>query len=157
MYIGDLALYNGYVSGTKVSMRRHEIIWFDAPVADASWTATAYSTSTNIVPLNANFGNVVPRGSRGVILRVRCRDSGSAAAASDATSVSLGTRKDVNVSGGTFVGTVSCTGLPNDSWATGVIWVALDPMENARDIKIYCFASGAGTLDVTVELIGVIS
>lgn len=152
-YIGDMAVIPGYVAGTKESVRKSELIWLDNAIADVNWTATAKSTGTTTISLNVDFGGIIPRGVRGVVLRVRCRDSGSAGAAvADGTSIKLYAYTSTIPSA-----VVSCTGLPNDEWESGLGWVSIWPNDTSSRFAVVVTASGAGTLDATLEIIGIIT
>lgn len=155
-YVGDIGVFPDYRAGTKETVRKTELIMLDQALTDASWTATAKSTGSTIIDLSTSFGGMFRSGYRGVIVRVRCRDSGSAAAAvANGTAVRVFSYNST-VSTGSEVGIVSCTGLPNDSWASGVVYVMVEPGDSTPNIFIACNASGALTLDVTLEIIGII-
>jgi hypothetical protein len=155
-YIADMAVIPGYVAGTKETVRKSELIWLDTPYTDAAWAATAKSSGSTTISLSASFGPYVPKGVRGLVLRIRCRDSGSAAAAvADGASV-----KVISYRGAaflTYTGIVSCTGKPNDDWESGVVMVAIDPNDGNGQFVVNVVATGAGTLDVTIEIIGIIT
>jgi hypothetical protein len=152
--MGDLVLNKGYM---PVVPYNHEVIWFDYPITDASWTATAKSTGLTTINLVSNFGSVILPYIRGVILRVRCKDSASAAAATFGTAITLHHALDSPPSTTTAVGIVSCAGRPNDTWEEQVVFVPVDNTDANAPIKVYVYASGAGTLDATIEIIGMVT
>lgn len=135
-----------------------EIIPFRQGVTDAAWTATAKSSGTTTVVLNGagSFGDVVLPGTKFVILRVRARDSGSAGAPTVSIAVE-GQAAPLN----TIYGEMICGGLPNDYWNEQQIIVPINQeWWNVRtsipQLRLVVIASGAGTLDATVEVVGII-
>ena len=57
----------------------------------------------------------------------------------------------------TALGIVSCAGLVNDSWAEGILYFPFDHSDSTPEIQVRTVATGAGTLDVTIEIIGYIT
>lgn len=153
-YIGNMGLFCGYVA---VDPRWfEELIWYDYACTDASWNYTAKSTADNTIDLTASFANCFAVGAKGIIATITCRDSGSAAAASDATAVLV---YHIDQTPGTdpALMTVSCAGLANDALTSKVVWIPLDPGSTTPSFILRTVASGAGTLDVLVELVGIIT
>lgn len=134
--------------------RKHEIIMVDRVLQDASWTATAKSTSTTNINLNTSFGTNVRRGTLAVIARLEGNDSGSAATAVNRL-----------ILGASFGGTyaITCAGavrvglLPNDFKRSEVAYIPVNYNDANVPIRAVVTASGAGTFDATIEIIGVIT
>jgi hypothetical protein len=136
--------------------RQHEeTIMLDNALTDASWTASAYSTAVNVVSLASSFGNLPPY-FKGVIARVRCRDSASAVAGSDATAVKI-FHKDQNAATDEPLMTVSCAGAEDDTWRERVVTIPVDPNDANADFQVSTVASVGASLDVTIEITGLIT
>lgn len=156
-YVSQIVLNKGYMP--MIAYNSSEIIWLDTPRTDAAWSATAKSDGSTTINLGtgADFNYAMPQAIRAVMLRVRCRDSGSAASNTYDTCLSFHHAADTVLSDTTAVAVVSCAGLPNDVWFEDVIYVPIDISDSNVPFKIKHAASGAGTLDATVELLGVIT
>ena len=133
--------------------RKSEILTTDRVLQDAFWTATAKSTGNTVINLNSSFGGNIRRGTIAVIARLTANDSGSAGAAASLT---------LGPSTGTYAVTTSLvtanvTNLPNDFVRSAVGYVPIT--YNALAVPVYAqyAASGPGTLDATVEIIGIIT
>lgn len=145
--LGQMAFCAGYLAPFS---QKHEIIMLDQALTDAGWTATAKSTSTPTLTLNTSFGNLVPKGARGLIVRLRCNDSGSAAG-----SASLYASNYLDSTA--ILSRVRVDGLPNDSVREAVGYLPIFQSSGLSNIRIGCEATGVGTLDATVEIIGIIT
>jgi hypothetical protein len=154
--VAELTLTHGYM---PIVVYNHEIIWLDLPMTDAGWTSSAKSTGANTINLASSFGSVFVPYMRGVILRVRCRDSASAAAvAGSSTSLSFHHKNEATFPDYTgAIALVSCAGRANDTWEEQVVYVPLDHTDSNASFKVYVTASGAGTLDATIEVLGIIT
>ncbi len=133
--------------------RKSEILTTDRVLQDASWTATAKSTGTTVINLNASFGGNVRRGTIAVIVRLTANDSGSAAGTA---SLVLGPAT------GPYSLTTSLvidnvTSITNDFVRTVVGYVPISYNTLAVPIRAQHTATGAGTLDATIEIIGIIT
>lgn len=125
--------YTNRVSSTFVPLT--------VPLTSTSWDGDSYSTiAPTTIDLSSVFG--VPAGVKAVLVRVTIRDSGSA---TNDVSVSLGP------AGLTGALTVRCSGLPNDSYTNGCLTV---PCDTNGDIHYTVTASGANTMDVTLQIWG---
>lgn len=119
-------------------------VWLTTPLTSTSWDGDARSTTAKtVIDLSAVFG--VPANAKAVNVRLLARDSGSAgmvtvrfglAPNSTANSIAL-----------------SCWpgGKTNDAYDENSGWV---PCDANGDIYFQCVASGAGTLDVILEIWG---
>ena len=112
------------------------------PLTSTSWDGDARSTTAKtVIDLSAVFG--VPAGVRAVLLSVGLRDVASAGG----DYILILSPNDVDVQGlGTRV-----SGLPNDSYhnETHII-----PCSATGDIYYQIAASGAGTMDIYLEIWG---
>lgn len=128
---------------------QHELIMLDTALTDAVWTATAKSTGTTLIDMSASFGSILTTGMsiRGVILRLRARDSGSSGAL-----CGLYTAVDT----ATPLSILELSRMPNDDTFETI---GFAPMIGGLGITFYLgvTATGAGTLDATVEIIGIIT
>ena len=152
--IGNIGLYRGYI---PVDPRwNHEVVWYDYNIIDASWNLNPYSTANNTIDLTASFANCNAVGARGVIARFIIRDSGSAAAADNGTACLI---YHIDQTAGTdpYLVAVSCAGLPNNKSTAKVVWIPLDPGSTNPSFIVRTVASGAGTLDVQIYLIGIVT
>ena len=132
--------------------RKSETLMVDRVLQDASWTTTAKSTGTTVINLNASFGGNVRRGTIAVLTRVNANDSGSAGGPAAVAITPGGTTYTTSVpSGGAAV-----TNLPNDFIRAGLAIVPIDYNALAVPIRAVVTATGAGTLDATIEIVGII-
>ena len=155
-YVGLLSLVNGYLPVAPV--HQSEIVFLENALTDAAWNGDAKSTADATIDLSANFQSLTLPYMRGVIARVRCRDSGSAAAADENDAqVEAHHPLDTTLDYTTALGIVSCAGLVNDSWAEGILYFPFDHSDSTPEIQVRTVATGAGTLDVTIEIIGYIT
>lgn len=155
--LGELSLTLGHLPTLAYN---HEVIWLDEPMTDAAWTSTAKSTGTTTISLaTADFGSIFRPYMHGVILRVRCRDSGSAAAATTSAQLQFyHYTQPTAIPDITYApAIVSAAGRPNDSWEENVVVVPLDASSPDARFRVYADATGAGTLDATIQVIGVIT
>lgn len=117
----------------------------------AAWSDTAKSSGTTTLT-DGTFSGLL-RTARGIIVRIKARDSGSAAGSGIYLSVE-------NYGGTNPYGKVDLDGVPNDEyrelfcvapfWETDTIFAA------GFALLMRVAASGAGTLDATVEIAGFI-
>lgn len=146
-FISQLSIYQGYVVISPYP--KHEIIYFNNPLTDASWTATAKSTGVTVIDLKTSFGSVLLSGTniRGVLMRFQGNDSGSLANPTymEATSTVAGE----------YVSRLILTSHPNDKPRS---CFAVAPMVGGMGttFSITVAASGAGTFDATIEILGII-
>lgn len=146
------------VAGYHPALNRpvNEVIMANRARGDAGWTATAKSSGTTAIDLAATFGSVVLNNTKAVILRLRGRDSGSNAAANCYMRV-LGYSPPYS---GDY-GTLHLEGITNDNWreirciipVEHVYWATGNP---GAQLRIVIAASGAGTFDATVQIVGII-
>lgn len=133
-----------------------ETLMFKRAVADAAWTATAKSTGTTTIDLVTGFNTVIKNYTKAVILRLRARDSASAAAASCYLRA-RGYAAPFNA----VYGTIELGGVPNDVWRETTAIVPVDQIywgtgAAGAQFRLDVVATGAGTLDATVEVVGII-
>lgn len=142
---------SGYT--TDYTLPKSEVIMFKTPVTDANYDGDAKSTSTDTVDLTTDFGGNILIGTLGCYLRVRARDSGSAGAAAGTCYVgiaesSTGVQRRLQLAG-----------VTNDVYRQIQIPVQVDRwvVEGDATPQFYVdmAATGAGTLDVTIEIVGI--
>lgn len=154
--IPQVLLVPGYHPGGQRPVS--EVVMFSRAATDASWTATAKSTGTTVIDFTATFGQIVKQFTESVILRIRGRDSGSAAAASCYLRV-LDNQAFLN---NTVYGHLEISGTPNDVWKE--LTVVVPVIRNFHDgsgtsipsLRLDIVATGAATFDATVEVVGII-
>lgn len=152
--LGPIQLSRGFFTGGLHA--QHEINFYEDPLDDGSWSGNAKSTATVTINLNASYSTDVPTYTRGLLLIVRCRDSGSAGSANCGLDVY---RYDGTT--GIKHGGVDLSGVPNNDWRTEQIIVPmLDYWKNGsttnRRFQLVVRATGAGTLDAWVTVVGLI-
>lgn len=117
-----------------------------APLTSTSWDGDAFSTAAKtLIDLSVAFPGV-PDGVKSILARVLARDS-----ASLASDGSLGILLSPNSTSGNGPAHVRIGTLPNDSWAENNVAV---PCDANGDIYYQTYASGAGTLDVHIQVWG---
>lgn len=141
-------LTKGFIAGPP--RQKHEIIPLAAAITDANWNSTAKSTGTTQIDLDADFNAYVPSGVRALFGRLRCRDSGSAAAAAPLGLEALSYYPSTG-SGGR----VEIASAGNDDWCESGMIVGVDIGTNSFSLD--ADASGAGTLDAFVTITGIVT
>jgi len=115
----------------------------NTPLTSTSWDGDARSTTARtLIDLSAVFG--APDGIKAILVKVTIRDSGSAAGD---YSFNL-----MPASGsGEIAFTSRCSGLVNDAYTTesGIV-----PCDANGDVYYQIVASGASTMDVTMQIWG---
>lgn len=115
-----------------------------APLTAGAFDGDAFSTvGKTLIDLSAAFG--VPGGAKAVLVRMACRDSASGATNNLSVLVSPN-----NTAGSTAV-IARPSGLPNDYLAEGS---GICPCDGNGDIYYQVAASGAGTMDLWIEING---
>ena len=115
-----------------------QTVWLQARLSDADWDGDSFSdTAKTLIDLSAVFG--LPAGIRAVYMRVRARDSGSAAGSANPR-VTLG---PTNVAGAGP--SVVLAGRANDAIEDQCLWIPCDPN---GDIYYEIAASGVDTFDL---------
>jgi hypothetical protein len=147
--LGQLVVTEGYQPGGFVPV--HELIMFNNPVGDASWTADAYSSGTVNVNLATAFNGAAGPYIRGAIIKVQANDSGSAAAITF-VGVEL-----CGVGGAIGPTPFSLQGVTNDTKRSGIVYVQITQGDANATFSVTVTATGPGTCDVTLELIGIIT
>lgn len=150
--IVELAL-SSEISGNLVVQasddRLRKIVFLTTPLTSTAWDGDARSTTAKtLIDMSAVFG--LPAASanfyvEAVLVRLAARDSGSAT--SSAPYVALSPN---NISGSAPL-IVRPAGLPNDYFADYLGWVTCDAN---GDLYFQTSATGAGTLDVWIEIWG---
>lgn len=115
-----------------------------APLVSTSWDGDAYSTTAKTkIDLSAVFG--VPAGVQAVLVRIAARDSASAATANLVALLSPN-----NTAGSMAVG-ARPSGRTNDYYDEAQ---SICPCDANGDVYYQIAASGAGTMDVVIEILG---
>lgn len=153
-YIGQIILVPGYHPGPYRQML--ETLPLLYPITDANWTNTAKSTSTTTIDFTATFGSDVLRQTKAVVLRLRGRDSGSAAGAPYMRILGYSAAFPIEY------GRLDLEGVTNDVYReTTCICPVGQPIYAAQSqipqLRIDIVATGAATFDATVEVIGIIT
>ncbi len=147
--IGQLMIVPNYVPGHF--RNKHEIILLDTALTDAAWTATAKSTGVTTINMAASFGAMLVAATpiRGLIVRLRGNDSGSAGGACGIRTLSTATSTDI-------ISRLNLDGVPNDDMRDVVAYA---PMQNGMGTQFYLgvLATGVNTLDATVEILGIVT
>lgn len=150
--ISNVQIYEGY--GPYRHTPQSEFIFTDYDLADAAWTASAKSTGTTTINLNASFsGNAYRFGIRGILARLRARDSGSVGAGPYYLQLENFLTNDYNVRGGR----ADPTGITNDTWRENIAYGVVRWGQAAIPLEARVAASGAGTLDATITIQGFIT
>ncbi|MFA7101462.1 MAG: hypothetical protein WC196_07045 [Bacilli bacterium] len=149
--IGQPIFVEGYHPGPFRQF--HEYIGFTSALADAAWTDTAKSTGTTTVDLTASFNGEIQPQTKAVVARLRARDQGSAAG-----TASIGVLGYVAPFTADY-GRLELDGVTNDVYRELTCVVPVNqPIYNAQSsvpqFRIDVVATGVGTLDATVELLG---
>lgn len=141
---GQVLVVEGYTPGPFRQV--HEYIPFEYLVQDASWDGDAKSTGDTTIDLTADYGALIPAGTRAISVSIQGNDSGSAGA-----SPTLSVRHNAGVDD---IVLLSLDGVTNDKKRS--VWgiVALrQSLVTAFTISVT--ASGAGTLDAYVFITGI--
>jgi len=113
-------------------------------LTSTSWDGDAYSTTAKTsIDLSAVFG--APAGLKAVLIKIQARDSASAAATTGCWIV----LSPNNTSGSGPIHRIA--GIPNDVYHADMLEV---PCDVNGDIYYQIDASGAGTMDVIIEIWG---
>jgi hypothetical protein len=114
------------------------------PLTSTAWDGDAHSTTAKtLIDLSAVFG--APAGIKAVSVRIACRDSGSA------TTNNLYTLVGPENTAGVTPVIARPSGLPNDYYAEAA---GVCPCDTNGDIYYQIAASGAGTMDVHLQIWG---
>ena len=123
----------------------HPWVYLATPLTSTDWDGDARSTTAKtLIDLSVVFAGI-PAGIKAVLVGVTLRDSGSAASTGGCFLI-LSPNSTANI-GQTF----RASGLANDANGGGS---AIIPCDSNGDIYFQCNASGAGTLDVWIEIHG---
>jgi hypothetical protein len=115
-----------------------------APLTSTSWDGDARSTTAKtLIDLSAVFG--APAGIKAAVCKAAVRDSASAGVATfQGLILAPNNTADVGIEW-------SCNGITNDAFARGTYVV---PCDANGDLYFQTVASGAGTLDVHLQIWG---
>lgn len=150
---GQIILTPGYHTGGYRAIK--EIIPHNFGLPDAAWTSTPKGTVTTTIDLTVDFAASVPPYVKCVILRLRGRDSGSAAGTPYMSA--RGYAAPYN----TTYGTLRLGGVPNDVWREMNVIVPVNQIYYGTGVvgaqfRLAVNASGPGNFDATVEIVGLI-
>lgn len=153
MEIGQLILVGGYHPGPWREFS--EVLMLYEALTDANWSDTAKSSGTTSINVESVFD--VPEKTRDVFVRLLCRDSGSAAGT--AYLALQGYAAPFN----SEYGRVEVSGLTNDIYRSGTFRVPVNqPLYDGSydadgQLRAVVAATGAGTLDATLEIVGIVT
>lgn len=151
---GQWMVMQGHVTGPFRAF--HEVIPFEKKITDSSWSATAKSTGNTVITLTASFGVIdgttvgaaITNGVRGLLVRIQGNDSGSAAGAA---------KMDIRAgnAGTAVLMRLQLDGVPDDKVRSQNGTIAL--MNDDLRFNIDITATGAGTFDATLEIVGILT
>jgi hypothetical protein len=120
----------------------HPWVFLTSPLTSTSWDGDSYSTTAKtLIDMSAVFG--VPAGVQAVLVFVGIKDSGSSA-----NDVYLVLSPNNTAGSGAVI---RAEGLPNDSDTNQMIIV---PCNSDGDLYYQIAASGAGTMDIFIQVWG---
>lgn len=149
--LGQIMVLDGWVAGPF--RLKHEWIFGDILCEDSSWNVDAKSTGTTTINLNADYSTPTARNLRGVIMRLRARDSASLAAGGDVYLWARSTRPTFNARGAR----VDVEGVANDYWRENVGIIDIDWNNANMPFELAVQATGVGTLDAAAYITGIIT
>jgi hypothetical protein len=153
--LGQIIVVPGYHPGPFRQFNEH--LPFYEAVPDANWTATAKSSAITSIDLSASFGSKILDQTKAVILRLKGNDSGSAAGAPSLTALGYYTAP-----ASVAYGQLELDGITNDVSREVNCTIPVNQSTQALQdqtprFRLEVVATGAGTFDATVEVIGVIT
>lgn len=146
---GQVIAVAGYETGGYRQI--HELILADYDLLDANWTASAKSTGATTVSAHSGYNGNIVRGMRGLFMKTACRDSGAAGG-----NASLQTGLN-SAAAGRYTSRVDCGRIVNDTWRQGQSFVPVRRNDSNVDFIADVTATGAGTLDGTLQIIGLVT
>jgi len=114
------------------------------PLTSTSWDGDAINTQATGVLIDLSSTHGVPAGVKAVLVRVYCRDSGSAAT----NNLYFALSSSVT---GSAQFTIRPSGLPNDYFVDNV---GIVPCDSNGDVYYRSLTSGTGTMDVWITITG---
>lgn len=149
--VGQLRLTKGYTYTRH--REEHELIMFESALTDAAWNDTAKANGYTTINLAATFGGVISRSVRGIIFRLRARDSGSAGAAGGCF-VTVYPRTPVV--GGAEDGYVEIRGVTNDI-PREVLGITTTDGSVTPSFTLFIGGTGVNTMKVTLQIVGILT
>lgn len=146
---GASMMVRGYYTGPWRQFR--ETLLFPIPATDTSWDGDAKSSGNTTITLGpaGSFSGMIPNGVRGLIVYIEANDSGSAAGVA---SLKVGQTTT------SLVGSVLLDGVVNDKVRSEQCFVPVsDPGVFAPSFAVVIVATGAGTLDANLKIVGVLT
>lgn len=149
--IGQITVSPGFYTGSRRPF--HQYIGLKESHTDNNWNGDAKSSATTTINLGVDFSAAVPQHVKGVVLLVRARDSGSAGGNAEVRILSYTSAWQY--------GSLYLDGVTNNYWrSTQIVAYINEPFQQSlstnRGLRIQTVATGAGTLDVYVEIVGYI-
>lgn len=143
---GQVLGFRGYTTGPFREFP--ELLMFERSLRDTSWDGDAKSTSVTTIDLTSSYKAAILSGIQLVMLRVQGRDSGSGTATDFVPALQINRSSTDN---SPLLG-LYLQGEANDrSKMTVIMTRVLD----TPSFVVYVDASGAGTLDATIDIIGI--
>lgn len=145
--VGQTLVIQGYHTGPFRQF--HELLMGSFILTDASWSNSAKSTVTTTIDLTSSFSGRILPGTRALLVRLYAHDSGSAGiggAPNTTPSLRIEFTSELTDIVGVFL-----AGTTNDQPREALVWVGLD---STLRFTAIVQASGAGTLDATIEIMG---
>jgi len=151
--IGQFLMSPGYFTGGIRS--RHKIYPLVDRHSNTSWDGDAKSSGTTQIDLTTSFGGYILPHIRGLVLKVQARDSGSAANTNVYVQI-------LSYNSTTVYGELRLDGVPNNDIRSRHIMVYTDEPFHTSLSAIHGFAvlvsaTGAGTMDVWIDVVGIIT
>jgi hypothetical protein len=136
---GQVLAVEGYVPGPFRQFR--ETVMFTKGITDAAWNDTAKSTGTTTLTLTADFSALVLLGTKNIVVALKGRDSGGS-----------GYLMAYAYGGSWPWAGVWVSGLAGDTYRCAQNYTQLDSsLRFTADV----IATGAGTFDATIKIIGI--
>lgn len=150
--LGQQIVSPGYFTGGIKSFSSFEN--YQDLLTDSSWDGDAKSTGTTTIDLSASFNGRVPLHAKAVILHVRAADSGSAGGTPYVEILSY--------TSATVYGRLELDGVTNSTYRSNQFLVYInEPFATTRatnrGFRVSVSATGAGTLNCYLQIMGIIT
>lgn len=150
-YFGQALFIEAYHTGFS-HLLIDRLISFQDEETDANWSATAKSTGNTTILLSANFNTNIKSGTKAVLLRLEANDSASAAGAG----LLLGA-SSLKTEGQLLLDGVTNDYKRSQTMLVPVSYQIFTTSSGTAQFILNVVASGAGTLDATAEIAGIIT
>ena len=149
--VGQIMVVQGWCPGPF--RPKSEWIMYDGDNNDAAWTTSPKSTGITSIDMTANFNSCIRRSTRALLARLRGNDSGSAGAGPYYLALDSPAADYVGLRG-----RADCGFLANDTIREALAFCPFgNHNANPPTMRANVVASGAGTLDATIQPVGIIT